>query len=234
MDTAFAFIDEVGVGLPSDQPLFGVGLFIIENSFSLNRAIHDIFTGAVSFHHKHKTRFEFKFNAVTSNNLRFYQEIVKVLREEKSWSFAATIIEKDPVTWTSQEYWSAYLQIIDKSLDQISHKYLTIVADYLAKPKLSSIDFSHLNNKRKVANILQLESQGSLLLQIADILLGAIHFDCRRKLLALTKSKEAKITVSQLVTVLLDNAAKENRVQVQKMTAIEWLHAVKNNVSKKR
>lgn len=234
MKIVLTFIDEVGIGSPPDQPFFGVGVFITEDSLTLNRSIHDVFTGAISYFRKDKTRFEFKFNEVTSNNLRFYKEIITLLERDNSWSFYAILIEKDPSKWESKDYWQIYLQLLDEIIDWITADKITLVADYLAKPKLTKKDLLNLKKKDKVANILQLESQGSLLLQTTDILLGSIHFEERRKLLKPERSKESKIKLSRTVNSLLRERQEDGRVKLQKMTAIEWLHAVKNKYTQKR
>lgn len=225
---AFAFVDEVGVGYTVDQPLFGVGIFFIQDTLNITRVIHDIFTGAVSAYQKHKSRFEFKFNAVTTGNLSFYKAIVNALAKDTGWSFSAVLIEK-PAEWSSKDYWPAYLSALDKLLTTTPTKKITLVADYLAKPKRSRRDLFGHRYKDKILNLLQLESQGSLLLQVADVLLGAIHFEERRNLLQTKKAKKAKVKLAKLVKKLLKEAELKGKAKIQKMTAIEWLHAVKNN-----
>lgn len=155
---AFAFVDEVGIGFSADQPLFGVGVFFIDDSLELNREIHDIFAGAVSAYRTNKTRFEFKFNAITEGNLYFYKSIVGALAENENWHFSALLFEKHLDTWKSTDYWPAYLTLLEGLLAQTSYEQVVVVADYLAKPKELKGDLSDLLNSSKVVNFLQLES----------------------------------------------------------------------------
>ena len=76
-DLDFAFIDEVGVSHSPDQPLFGVGTFLINDTIEINRDLHDVLTGALSFYNKdvrNPGRFEFKFNAIKQKNVQFFQK----------------------------------------------------------------------------------------------------------------------------------------------------------------
>ena len=213
---AFAFVDEAGVGQAPDQPIFGVAAIFTNDSLRLNRKLHDIFTGAVSAYNINASRFEFKFNAVTKNNLRFFTAIVQALAADTSWSFAAVLTKKNK-RWN---YWNSYLRILPTLIAKAPFAKVTVVADYLAKPKAARDDVKSIATLDKVANLLQLESQGSLLLQVADVLLGALHFEERQTSLGLATGKEAKIALATMVEDLL----------AKKITAIEWLHAVDPNL----
>ena len=74
-DLDFAFVDEVGVSYSPDQPLFGVGALVVNDTIAINKDLHDILTGALSFYKKDSkkpNRFEFKFNFIKKNNVRFF------------------------------------------------------------------------------------------------------------------------------------------------------------------
>ena len=103
----------------------------------------------------------------------------------------------------------------------LTHIGLIWVFRRLAKPKTAKKNLETVTRLDKVAHLLQLESQGSLLLQVADILLGALHFEERQKEMGLTSGKEAKVKLVKMVKTLL----------AKKITAIECLHAVESSVT---
>lgn len=169
----------------------------------INRQLHNVFTGALSFLNQKEERFEFKFTDVTHRSLKFYREIVKILERSSAWSFQF-IIEKKERTWTKTTFWSKYLECLSLIVKKFSENELIFVSDYLSKPKEETGDLLDIVAKeRQVLNILQLESQGSLLLQAADILLGGIAY--QKRIQSGVKTDKLKRELSNAIMQLLKN-----------------------------
>lgn len=199
----FLFVDEVGVSLDPNQEYFGIGGLKINNNIELNRKLHDIFTGAASFLNQQEDRFEFKFKYITKNSLRFYKAILRELENYPNWQFAFVIKKKNKV-WGRQTFWQEYIDGASLLLKKFSKNDIILIADFLAKPKKEKIDlFCFAKNNKKILNILQLESQGSLLLQVADILLGAVAYQIRIK--NKEKADLLKSEISELAVKVLKN-----------------------------
>lgn len=203
----FVFLDEVGISLDPNQKYFGVGGLSIANTIDLNRKLHDIFTGAVSFLGQKEERFEFKFKYITKNSFKFYKLILQTLQNTTDWDFKI-VLEKKEKIWQKITFWQEYLNAVILLLKKFSKNDLILVADFLAKPKKEKIDIFEIQKQNtSIINILQLESQGSLLLQITDILLGAVAYQKR------AKSRKAidnlKLEISNLALQILENKKTE-------------------------
>ncbi len=198
----FVFLDETGISLDANQEYFGIGGLRIGNTIEINRQLHDIFTGASSFLNQREDKFEFKFNYVTYRSLRFYRRIIEVLENNQNWTFDF-IIEKKELSWENTTFWKEYLKLINVIIEKFRETKFILIADFLAKPKKEESDLSSILNNPYVLNILQLESQGSLLLQVSDILLGGISYQERIK--CGMKTDELKYELSNLVLNLLKN-----------------------------
>lgn len=203
MEVTFLFVDEIGISLDPNQLYFGIGGLAIENTIDINRQLHNVFTGALSFLKQREERFEFKFKYVTHRSLRFYKQIIKILEENPNWSFNF-IFEEKKSAWEKTTFWEKYLHFIDLLVEKVSKKELILVSDYLTKPKEEKSDlFRIIEKEPRVLNILQLESQGSLLLQVADILLGGIAY--QKRIERGLKTDDLKRELSNLVTSLLED-----------------------------
>lgn len=179
---AFAFIDETGIAaFTASQPYFGVGIFTTHKTTLLNKQLHDILVRALSSYKITKDKFEFKFSHIHRTNLKFYKKIVETLKQHKNdWNFAALIENKQETSWTQMHLWENYLGKV-KILVSGKKEELVIIADYLSKPNIAKVNFDTLLEIENVRATLQLESQGSLLLQVTDILLGALTYHIQKK-----------------------------------------------------
>lgn len=199
----FLFIDEIGISLDPNQLYFGVGGLEIGNTIDINRQLHDVFTGALSFLNQKEERFEFKFKYANRGSLRFYKQIINILKQTLDWNFDF-ILEKKELLWKGTVFWNNYLEYINLLIKKFPDKDLILVSDFLSKPKKEEVDlFNIIKNNPRVLNILQLESQGSLFLQVADILLGGIAY--QKRIQEGFKTNDLKRELSNLVIGLLQN-----------------------------
>jgi len=206
----FVFIDETGIAASTPtQPYFGVGIFITGKTTLLNKELHDVLVKALSTYKITKDKFEFKFSSISKTNLTFYKKIIAILTKyKKDWAFSAIIENKEQASWTQDQLWENYLGKIIKILSRKKSKAV-IIADYLSKPNIAKMDFDSLLVLHQILATLQLESQGSLLLQVADILLGALAFQLKNG------ERKVKKTISSEILRLL----KDKKMRVTEVTS---------------
>lgn len=179
---SFAFVDEVGCSFDAAQPLFGVGVLLIKDTLELNEKLHHILCEATSRFKKPKSTFEFKFKYIKKSNADIYKKIIAVLEKNEDWKFVCLFDEKKTKRKIGEKdyIWKKYIKLL-RTLFKISNKNIIIIADYFSKPGFAKQDLYSIRKLKNVKNILQLESQGTLLLQVADILLGGLNLIERKK-----------------------------------------------------
>lgn len=205
---AFAFVDETGIaGNTKTQPFFGVGIFVTSKTTILNKELHDVLVKALSYYKITKDRFEFKFNLIHKKNVQFYKKIVRILKNYQSnWNFSMVIEDKQGDSWTQTQLWENYLSKVKIILTEIKEETV-VIADYLSKPNVAKESFEDITQIPHILNVMQLESQGSLLLQVADILLGAIVFLLKRG-----KHSEKKLIAREVKKLLKDKKMRVTRL----------------------
>lgn len=109
------------------------------------------------------------------------------------------------------QLWKQYLKLVEKAIPQTG-RYI-ILADYLHQPKNARKGLASLEEINNILKILQLEAQGSMFLQLSDILVGAINFflSKRKDRIKRKLAKEA-ITILQLII-------QKNKVEVDSVYA---------------
>ncbi|KKT92256.1 MAG: hypothetical protein A3E37_01030 [Candidatus Andersenbacteria bacterium RIFCSPHIGHO2_12_FULL_46_9] len=169
----FAFVDETGITKDPKQPKLGLGLLVIDRQpLVINQVLREVFLCAVHDMKAVEERFKFKFTYITHSSLPYYRAIIDILSQYKDhWHFTSIQAKRN-----RQPFWSQYLLLLTKLLGSADQP-LIVLADHLNKPKRSKAGLSSLlNNTPNLINILQIESQGSILLQVADVLLGATAY----------------------------------------------------------
>ncbi|TSC94215.1 MAG: Uncharacterized protein CEN87_566, partial [Parcubacteria group bacterium Licking1014_1] len=165
----FAFIDETIRYAP--LPEIGVGVITVSNNhLFFNQQLRNVFLEAVNALKKEEKNFEFKFSYITENSLPYYHKLLDILEKNSdNWDFSYVFKNK------SAPQWEMYVGLIRDIFNGKKNIY-TVIADYLDKPKKAKYGLSSLGLIKSIANILQIESQGSVFIQMADIMLGAVSF----------------------------------------------------------
>ena len=193
MKNKWVFIDETGV-LANDrkQPIFALGMLKIEETSILYSDLFKISQRAKS---KINQKFEFKFNKITQGNKDLYIDLVDIFFDHNQAFFKCLIIDKDNSTVNPNNYfndvWEAqisYTKLLLKHTIE-GNERVAVIADYLSKPKSSTKYFEKeiQNTERKnttikesvVFNSCMLESHASLFIQLVDVLLGLVIYDCK-------------------------------------------------------
>jgi len=188
----FCFLDESGTLNVKSHNIrhFAVGAIIHSNPDDLIIELHNQFEALCSKLKKDPTRLEFKFSAVTQKSLPFYENCLKILTRDKNWRFCSFVVNLDDSNFNPPkdylEAWECYLRytklLLQKNL--YPEEKTTLIADYLRKPKKAPVhSLSTLPSVvPQLWDVLQVESQGVLLVQMVDVLLGGSLYKGKDKI----------------------------------------------------
>jgi hypothetical protein len=182
----FSFLDESGLLVPSrnrNKSFFGLGFIKYENPFQINQVLHKYHQQLCADLKKDDTRIEFSFKGITEKTLQTTLKALNILEQDMSWEFNCiyfdTMDPKFNAPQNAVERWEMYITniklLIKKNLWRGEETIL--IADFLQKPKTSNKKFEYMmTDILQVYNVLQVISHGVLLVQLADVLLGAFLY----------------------------------------------------------
>lgn len=178
----FCFLDESGTLNITNVKVrhFAVGAIIHSYPDELISKLHVQFEGLCNELKKEPSRLEFKFSEVTKKSLPYYIKCLDLLEQDSEWRFCSFLVDLDDGKFIAPtdylEAWECYLRYIKMMLQKNlkSEEKTTLIADYLRQPKKApSHSIATLPAiVPQLWDILQVESQGVLLVQLADVLLG--------------------------------------------------------------
>ncbi len=146
------------------------------------------------FFERSKIRFydEVKFNKLSKNNILFAKTAIDALFETRSISFYSYSISTKSDFYLKnfdKNPWLAYEQITLKLLDVAlsNQEIIVLIADYVTTPKDIKFEINtkkNFNVKKErlaLAGVCRFDSKSNDLLQITDLLIGAITYDVKLK-----------------------------------------------------
>lgn len=193
--TKFCFLDETGTLSDQKDQYFTVGILKMSQPYYLQSKL---------FFERSKIRFydEVKFNKLSKNNIGFAKTAIDSLFETRSIGFYSYSIS------TKSDYylktfdknpWMAYEQITLKLLDVALSKQeiIILIADYVTTPKDIRFEvetkkvFNQKKNRLALAGVCRFDSKSNDLLQLVDLIIGAITYDIKftKKLVEGSKHK---------------------------------------------
>jgi len=183
--TKFCFMDETGDLKNGKDPYFTIGMIKMSQPYYLQSKI---------LYERNKKNFhdEMKFNKLSKNNVEFAKFAVGAFFDTKSINFYSYTTRKDSdyfVKNFDDNPWIAYEKITLKLLDAaLSEKEIIIlVADHVTTPKKVRFevnvkkDFNLSKKRLALAGVCRFDSKSNDLLQIIDLLIGAITYDLKYK-----------------------------------------------------
>ena len=181
--TKFCFLDETGTLSDIKDQYFTVGILKMSQPYYLQSRL---------YFERSKIRFydEIKFNKLSKNNLNFAKIAIDALFDTKSVSFYSYSIstKSDYYLKTfNKNPWLAYEQITLKLLDVAlaSHEIIILIADYVTTPREIRFEvdikrnFNSPKRRLALAGVCRFDSKSNDLLQITDLLIGAITYDIK-------------------------------------------------------
>ena len=181
--TKFCFLDESGSLSNPKDPFFTLGFIKCSQPYYLQSKI---------MYERQKRRFydEIKFNKLSKNNFTFAQFAVDSFLATRSVEFHSYSLDKEGEYFQrefSGDSWRAYEDIAIRILESTvpENEILIVIADYVTTP--GDIRFE-VNVKRRVnqklkrlaiAGVCRFDSKSNDMLQLADLLVGAITYDLK-------------------------------------------------------
>jgi len=215
---AFSFLDETGV-LCSDpkQRFFGIGRLEILNTSEFYHELTNLYHKVLSrieakrrekikqanfknfkYLLKNNKRFEFKFNHIDEVGMEDYKNLIHLYLKH-DLKFVALVIDSNK--FLQKDVWQSYIKHAQEVLEIENNFKQIVIADYLDKPKRSSMHFEDVINELSfVANTCQVESDACLFIQVVDVLLGAVVYDYKIKYIFQKEDKKRPKT--QIVHLL--------------------------------
>lgn len=181
--TKFCFLDETGTLSDQQDQYFTVGILKMSQPYYLQSKLY-YERSRMSFYD------EIKFNKLGKNNLVFAKMAIDALFETRSIGFCSYSISTKSDYYLkrfSGNPWLAYEQITLKLLGAAlsNHEIIILIADHVTTPKEIHFEvnvkkhFNAANKRLALAGVCRFDSKSNDLLQLTDLLIGAISYDIK-------------------------------------------------------
>lgn len=183
--TRFCFLDESGSLTNPKDPIFTVGFIKHSQPYYLDSQI---------IYERSKRRYydEMKFNKLSKKNIDFAILALDSFFANKGASFHSYSLDKKGNYFNTKfggDPWMAYEGIVIQLLESNirSNEILMVIADYMTTPKEVRFEVNtkwKINEKSKrlsIAGVCRFDSRSNNLLQLADLMIGAINYDIKLK-----------------------------------------------------
>lgn len=181
--TKFCFLDETGSLSDSKDPFFTIGLLKMSQPYYLQNRLH-------YERSKHHFYDELKFNKLSRANIAFAKLAIEALFDTKSVNFYSYTTKKDSdyfKTIFKNDQWIAYeeitLRLLDTSLAE--NEILMLIADHITTPRGVKFEvntkkiFNSSKERLALAGVCRFDSRSNDLLQVIDLIIGAITYDLK-------------------------------------------------------
>lgn len=196
--TPFAFFDETGSINDKANRFFCLGMIKCMQPFFLDSKIREV---------RERNSFydEIKWNTLSKAKIDVIKEVVETVFETPSIYFSCIVINKDNVNFEKEfnnNPYEAYEEFTEILLKKAigENEILTVLADFVTTPKniKFEVDVKHDINenleKLAIGGIHRVDSKGVNIIQIVDLLIGAVAYSYKRDL-GLVKGDKNKIKI---------------------------------------
>jgi len=205
--TKFCFLDETGSLSNETDPFFTIGILKLSQPYYVYSKI---------IYERRKRNFydEMKFNKLSKNNIEFAKYAVGALLDARSTNFYSYSVDKKG-NYFQKEFgndpWIAYEKLTLRLLKEAvlaPKEILILIADYTPSPRNIRYEINikrELNvsvNRLALAGVCRFDSRSNDLLQLVDLIIGAISYDLK---LATGVIKNGSKYKKQLSQFLKDN-----------------------------
>jgi len=194
--TKFCFLDESGSLNDPKDPFFTVGFIKCSQPYFINSKLT---------YERVKRNFhdEIKFNKLSNKNFDFAKLALDSLFSTRSISFSSYTLDKHGEYFNREfggDPWRAYEDISGRVLKSAipSNEIIIVIADFVQTPDYVRFE---VNVKRKineafqrlaVAGVCRFNSKSNDLLQLADLIVGAINYDLKLTTKVITSGDKYK------------------------------------------
>jgi len=200
--TKFCFLDETGNLNNSTDPFFTVGILKISQPYYLLNKLQ---------YERNKKNFhdELKFNKLSRKNVDFARFVIDALFDARSTYFYSYSVDKEGAYFKKEfsgDPWQAYQKIAIRLLKDAvlaPKEILILLADHVTVPKHIRFEVDvkkEINNSLKrlaLAGICRLDSRSNDLLQLVDLVIGAISYDLKMATGAIRGDAKHKVDLVQ-------------------------------------
>lgn len=183
--TPFVFFDETGSVNDINNKYFGLGMVKCMQPYFLDTKIRKI---------RERNRFydEIKSNKIGKRNFKVVKRVIDAVFDTPGIRFGCIVIDKQNIDFQKEfknDPYLAYEQFTEELLKKNIKKneLLIVLADYISTPdKIKfEINVKHKLNKYfdrlAICGVHRVESSGINMIQIADLLLGAVVYEFKYK-----------------------------------------------------
>lgn len=172
---------------------------------------------------KRAYHFELKFDRISSTKIPNYKEMIRLCLNNPEARFSCMVIDKQKSGYDDNFFsttWDAYTSyvatLVNNELINLPDKEMILVLDQINKPRSASksLEDTILEKIQKrtikyqggkicqIVNAFRIESHSNLLMQLTDVLLGAVMFDFKDKVGLI--SPKLKLKKEEVVKELRD------------------------------
>lgn len=162
---------------------------------------------------RNNAKFEMKFDTVRPSTQIYYERMIDVFLSDKDNRFSAMIIDKHKAGFNEKEIedtWETYTKyaaiLIAREMKSLPDDRLCIVVDEISRPrnKPLSLEDTLLSKVRSevlkdptldfgsVFGAISIESHSNFLMQLSDLLLGAVMYDYKNRFDMVSPAMEMK------------------------------------------
>ena len=183
--TPFVFFDETGSVNDVNNRFFGLGMVKCMQPYFLDTKIRKI-RGTYRFYD------EIKSNKISKKNFLVIENIINAIFETPGISFSCIVIDKNSVDFEKEFKNNPYLayqifteELLKKNIKR--NELLIVLADYVYTPDNVhfEVDIKHnMNeyfNRLAIYGVHRIDSIGVNLIQVTDLLLGAVVYEFKYK-----------------------------------------------------
>ena len=226
--TPFVFFDETGSLNDRINRFFCLGMVKCMQPFYLDSRIREV-------RQKYQFYDEIKWNTLSKAKVAVIKEIVEAVFETPGIYFSCIVINKDNIKFEedfdSNPYkaYEDFTEILLKSSIE-ENEILTVLADFVTTPKniRFEVDVKHnLNeslNRLAIGGIHRVDSKGINIIQIVDLLIGAVVY-CFKKDLKLVSGDKNKMKILNLILNKLQRKDFVGGVNTKRFKVFEYNHS---------
>ena len=194
--TSFAFLDETGTLGAARDPFFAIGVTKSSDPFALYSQIK-------RYRDIKKFYDEVKWNSIYHKNVQVMKDLIDIFFDTRGVRFSCRIFKKNELdlqTHFRGNIWQAYesFSILELKSDIAKGEIVTVLADDVSVPSFVRFESNvrdRINknfNRLAVHGVCRVNSKGVEIVQITDLLLGAVVYDLKLRSGLIPKPGKAK------------------------------------------